>query len=87
MFWNSDGTSFSERDPRWVIASTAVAISVGVFANIFLLLRMMARGNPAFNQYMSIALWLLECIFQLSMANGSNHQFCYCWSVRSNCRE
>lgn len=57
-----DGTVITERDPVWVIAITAVAIVVGFFANIFLLMRMLGRANPKYMQYLSIALWTLECI-------------------------
>jgi hypothetical protein len=64
VFW-VDGTSYSEKDPKWVIATTVIAIVMGLLANVFLLLRMMARGNPALNQSMSIILWSLECSFPL----------------------
>lgn len=57
-----DGTVITEKDPTWVVAITAVAIVVGFFANIFLLMRMLGRANPKHMQYMSIALWTLECI-------------------------
>jgi len=57
-----NGTVKTEKDPDWVVATTAVAIVVGLFANIFLLMRMLGRGNPKYMQYMSITLWTLECM-------------------------
>jgi hypothetical protein len=57
-----DGTVITEKDPEWVVAITAVAIVVGFFANIFLLMRMLGRANPKYMQYLSIALWALECM-------------------------
>ena len=36
-----DGTVRAENNPQWVVAITAVAIVVGFFANIFLLMRML----------------------------------------------
>jgi energy-converting hydrogenase Eha subunit A len=64
-FYESDGDYFSEKDPTWIIATTVVAIVLGVIANIFLALRMLARGNPALNQYLSITLWSLQCIINV----------------------
>jgi len=50
-----------ERNPRWVVATTAVAILLGGIANIFLLMRMMGRANPKHMQNLCIGLWFLEC--------------------------
>jgi hypothetical protein len=55
------GSRASDRDPRWVIAITALAIIIGFVANILLLTRMMGRGNPKYIQYWTIALWAIEC--------------------------
>lgn len=55
------GGQLFEKDPRWVIAVTALAIVVGLIANILLLLRMLGRGNPKHLQLFAIILWLLEC--------------------------
>ena len=56
------GLDVPVRDPRWVIGLTATAILIGFIANIFLLLRMIGRGNPKYMQDLSILLWTLECI-------------------------
>jgi hypothetical protein len=56
-----DGSRASDRDPRWVVGITALAIITGFVANILLLSRMMGRGNPKYIQYATIALWVLEC--------------------------
>ena len=58
----ADGRVISEKDPPWVIGVTASAIVVGFIANVFLLLRMLGRGNPKYVQFTCIALWTLECI-------------------------
>jgi hypothetical protein len=57
-----NGIHVSEKDKKWVIACTAIAIVVGFFANLFLLFRMVGRGSPKYMQYLSISLWSLECI-------------------------
>ena len=62
--WRSEevsGVVIDEPDPKWVAAVAAVAIVVGFIANIFLLMRMMGRGNPKHMQYLSITLWTIEC--------------------------
>ena len=56
-----DGSHVSEKDPRWVVGITALAIVIGFIANILLLLRMMGRGNPKIIQYWTIVLWMTEC--------------------------
>lgn len=82
-----DGTVITEKDPNWVIAITAVAIIVGLFANLFLLMRMLGRANPKYMQHMTIALWILECIaFSRGVAKNSCYEFHYYWSLCSNRR-
>src|SRR5277367_3431238 len=56
-----DGRVLVERDPKWVVAATAVAIITGFVANIFLMMRMLGRANPKIMQYLCIAFWSLEC--------------------------
>lgn len=60
-----DGIAVEERDPKWAMVTTAVAIVLGFIANIFLLMRMMGRGNPKHMQYWSIFLWTMECNYSL----------------------
>ena len=62
MYVAPDGSNLFEKDPRWVIGVTALAIIVGLFANILLLLRMLGRGNPKHLQIFAILLWFLECM-------------------------
>jgi hypothetical protein len=81
-----DGHFLVERDPQWVIASTAVAIVVGFIANIFLLMRMLGRANPKHMQNLCIGLWFLECIVPLSNFNNSCYKFRYNWSLCTNRR-
>jgi len=57
-----DGRLIEEPDPKWVIIVTSVAISVGFLANIFLLLRILDRGNPKHLQILCIVFWALECL-------------------------
>jgi hypothetical protein len=63
--WRSEtfpnGITIAEEDPIWVCIVTALAIVIGFIANIFLLIRMMGRGNPKHLQYGAIILWILEC--------------------------
>lgn len=61
LYSTTDGKALLEKDPRWVIAVTALAIIVGLIANILLLARMLGRGNPKHLQWFAIILWLLEC--------------------------
>ena len=61
LYATTDGETLSGKDPKWVIAVTALAIIVGLIANILLLARMLGRGNPKHLQWFAIILWLLEC--------------------------
>jgi len=61
VFDNGNGTVFDEPDPPWVVATTVTAIVVGLVANTFMLLRMVGRGHPKWDQNISIVLWLTEC--------------------------
>ena len=83
-----DGTARTERDPTWVVASTAVAVVAGFIANIFLFMRMVGRGNQKHMQYMCIALWALECTYRLFpiVPDYSYLEFRYYRSVRRNRR-
>jgi hypothetical protein len=81
-----DGTTTSERDPRWVVGVTALAIIVGFVANILLLLRMIGRGNPKLLQLWAIALWLLECIPSSNLRDSSCFEFRDDRSICTNCR-
>lgn len=54
--------TIDEKDPKWVVATTSLAICIGFIANVLLLARMMGRGNPKYMQYGSIVLWVIECM-------------------------
>jgi hypothetical protein len=56
-----NGVQILEPDPGWVVAATVTALVVGLAANLFMLLRMASRGNPKWNQNLSIILWFTEC--------------------------
>jgi len=56
-----NGRLIEDPDPKWVVVVTSVAIAVGFLANVFLLLRMLDRGNPKHMQFLCIVLWALEC--------------------------
>lgn len=58
-----NGTTRTDKDPKWVIAIIGVALFVGLIANIFLLLTMLGRANQKYMQLLSIALWTLECMY------------------------
>jgi len=81
-----DGRVLVERDPPWVLATTAVAIVLGFLANIFLLMRMLGRANPKHMQYLCIGLWFLECIVPIlfSSLTYSYYKFRYNWSLCAN---
>jgi hypothetical protein len=80
-----DGSRTSERDPRWVVSITALAIIIGFVANILLLMRMMGRGNPKHIQYWTIALWVVECFPPQVCVHGSCDEFRDHWSVCATC--
>ena len=71
LYVTDNGVSMEEKDPKWVIAVTALAIMIGMFANILLLLRMLGRGNPKHLQIIAIVLWLLECTSLLLVSLSS----------------
>ena len=55
------GLYVAEKDATWVLVCTGLAIVIGFIANVFMLLRMMGRGNPKHMQNLSIILWTVEC--------------------------
>jgi hypothetical protein len=57
-----DGLLIEDPDPKWVTITTSVAVAIGLVANIFLLMRMLGRGNPKHMQWLCIILWFLECL-------------------------
>ena len=59
--------TIDDKDPKWVVATTSLAICIGFIANVLLLARMMGRGNPKYMQYGSIVLWVIECMSPLSV--------------------
>jgi len=56
-----NGRLIEDPDPKWVVIVTSIAIAVGFLANVFLLLRMLGRGNPKYMQFLCVVLWALEC--------------------------
>jgi hypothetical protein len=56
------GQFIEDGDPKWVVVVTAIAICVGMIANVCLLMRMLGRGNPKYMQINCILLWAMECI-------------------------
>ena len=83
MYVAPDGSDLFEKDPRWVIGVTALAIIVGLFANILLLLRMLGRGNPKHLQIFAILLWFLECmsLFLSLLLPSSTKFYPFSWPV------
>jgi potassium channel subfamily K len=56
------GDFIQDGDPTWVVVVTAIAIAIGLLANVFLLMRMLGRGNPKYMQINCILLWAIECM-------------------------
>ena len=63
-----DGTHVEESDPIWVIIPAAIAMVIGVVANLLLIAKLLdGRRHTYYLLNASITLWVLEC----------NH--CVCW--------
>ena len=56
-----DASYDSEKNPQWVVATTASAVVIAFTANILLLMRITGRGNPYPMQFWTVILWILEC--------------------------